>query len=124
MTTRGIKFHGIGTNSDSCLHIEIAKDFFFEFARKKRSAKPRGNRLCTRMSIKKQLQTPRFQSFHDIAALRGDGLRPEFLRLFERLARGADAKLSEMVEAPKGCGFATGFTSQNSATNREALKKS
>jgi hypothetical protein len=51
------------------------------------------------MPIRKQLQSPRFQSFHAIAALRGDGLHPEFVQLFERVAQGADVNLSDIVEA-------------------------
>ena len=73
------------------------------------------------MPTRKQLQAPRFQSFHAIAALRGDGLNPEFVQLFERLAQGADANLSDMVEAPNG--FEPGATSQNDAPDREAPKK-
>ena len=73
------------------------------------------------MPIRKQIQAPRFQSFHAIAALRGDGLHPEFVQLFERLAQGADANLSAIVEAPNGC--EPGTTSQNDATDREAPKK-
>jgi len=53
------------------------------------------------MPITKPLQAPRFKSFHDVAALRGDGLRPELVALFERLAQGAEANLSEIIEAPK-----------------------
>ena len=73
------------------------------------------------MPIRKQLQAPRFQSFHAIAALLGDGLHPEFVQLFERLAQGADANLSDIVEAPNG--FEPGATSQNDAPDREAPKK-
>jgi len=58
------------------------------------------------MSIKK-LQVPQFRSFHAIAALRGDGLRPELVQLFERLAQGADANLSGVVEAAE-CELETG----------------
>jgi len=57
-----------------------------------------------KMPIKANFQTPRFRSFHAIAALRGDGLRPELVQLFERLAKGADdANISGTVEASKGC---------------------
>jgi hypothetical protein len=64
------------------------------------------------MPIRKQLQSPRFQSFHAIAALSGDGLHPEFVQLFERVAQGADVNLSDIVEAPSG--FEPG-ASQNDA---------
>jgi hypothetical protein len=74
----------------------------------------------TRMPIRKQLQSPRFQSFHAIAALRGDGLHPEFVQLFERLAQGADVNLSDIVEAPSG--FEPGATSQNDAPDEEPKK--
>lgn len=39
-----------------------------------------------------------FLSFHVLAASRGDGLRPEFVDLFKRLAAGADDRLSESVQ--------------------------
>jgi hypothetical protein len=76
------------------------------------------------MPIRKKLQAPRFQSFHAIAASRGDGLRPEFVPLFERLAQGAAANLSAILEASKTNGFEMGPTSQTVARDREALKKS
>jgi hypothetical protein len=41
-----------------------------------------------------------FLSLHTLAAARGDGLRPEFVRLFARLAAGADATLSESAQPP------------------------
>jgi hypothetical protein len=75
------------------------------------------------MPIKRPLQAPRFKSFHDIAALRGDGLRAELVALFERLAQGADATPSEIIETPKRCEREPGSASQNVA-RREALKKS
>jgi len=75
------------------------------------------------MPIKNECQTPRFRSFHAIAASRGDGLHPELLKLFERLAKGADTNLSQSVEASKGCGLPTDFTSKNIAPDREPLKK-
>ena len=45
-----------------------------------------------------------FLSLHALAATRGDGLRPEFVDLFKRLAAGAgaDATLSETAEPPAG----------------------
>jgi hypothetical protein len=42
-----------------------------------------------------------FLSFHTLAAARGDGLRPEFVQLFTRLAAGADATLSESAQPPQ-----------------------
>jgi len=45
---------------------------------------------------------PPFLSLHALAAARGDGLRPEFLDLFKRLAAGANAALSESVQHPAG----------------------
>jgi len=68
-------------------------------------------------AIRKQLQAPRLQSFHTIAALRGDGLRPEFVQLFERLAQGVDANLFDIIEAPSR--FEPGATSQNDAPDRD-----
>ncbi|MGH6684044.1 MAG: hypothetical protein ACRECA_09030 [Pseudolabrys sp.] len=41
-----------------------------------------------------------FLSFHAIAASRGDGLRPEFVDLFKRLAAGCDTTLSESARPP------------------------
>jgi hypothetical protein len=43
-----------------------------------------------------------FLSLHTFAAARGDGLRPEFVDLFKRLAAGADATLSETAQPPAG----------------------
>jgi len=61
----------------------------------------------------------RFVPLADI--VKHDGLHPEFVQLFERLAQGADANLSDIVEAPNG--FEPGATSQNDAPDREAPKK-
>jgi hypothetical protein len=44
----------------------------------------------------------RFLSLHALAATRGEGLRPEFVDLFKRLAAGADATLSETAQPPAG----------------------
>jgi len=55
------------------------------------------------MPIKTHFNAVKFQSFHAMAASRGDGLHPELVRLFERLANGADANLSESLDPPKGC---------------------
>jgi hypothetical protein len=41
-----------------------------------------------------------FLSLHALAAVRGDGLRPEFIDLFKRLVAGAT--LSETAEPPTG----------------------
>jgi len=46
-----------------------------------------------------------FLSLQALAAPRGDGLRPEFVDLFKRLAAGADATLSETAEPPAGFAF-------------------
>ena len=46
-----------------------------------------------------------FLSLHTLAAARGDGLRPEFVKLFTRLAAGADATLSESAQPPAGFTF-------------------
>jgi hypothetical protein len=62
------------------------------------------------MPIKNKFQAPRFRSFHAIAALRGDGLHPELLKLFERLTKGADTNLSQSVE-----GLLTDFASKDVA---------
>ena len=43
-----------------------------------------------------------FLSLHSLAAARGDGLRPEFVDLFKRLATGADATLSKSTQSPGG----------------------
>jgi hypothetical protein len=48
--------------------------------------------------------TSPFLTFHTIATARGDGLRPEFLDLFRRLAASADATLSESAPSPVECG--------------------
>lgn len=44
-----------------------------------------------------------FLSLHALAAARGDGLRPEFVDLFKRLAVGTDVALSASAEPPAGC---------------------
>ena len=75
------------------------------------------------MPIKNEFQVPRFRSFHAIAASRGDGLHPELLKLFERLAKGADTNLLQAVETFEGCGSPIDSSSKNIAANREALKK-
>jgi hypothetical protein len=57
-------------------------------------------------SIEDQMLTRNFKlpffSLHTLAAARGDGLRPEFVDLFERLAAGGDATLSESTKPPAG----------------------
>ena len=40
-----------------------------------------------------------FLSLHSLATARGDGLRPEFVDLFKRLAAGADATLSKSTQS-------------------------
>jgi hypothetical protein len=49
----------------------------------------------------KNSNTP-FLSLHSLAAARGDGLRPEFVDLFKRLATGADATLSKSTQSSGG----------------------
>jgi hypothetical protein len=75
------------------------------------------------MPIKTNFQSPRFQSFHSIAASRGDGLHPELVKLFERLAKGADANISEAVGTSV---LPNDFTAKNvapdSKSTQEALK--
>jgi hypothetical protein len=44
-------------------------------------------------------------SFHTLAAARGDGLHPELVKLFMRLAAGADATLFESAQPPAGLAF-------------------
>jgi hypothetical protein len=51
--------------------------------------------------LTKNVKLP-FLSLHTLAAARGDGLRPEFVKLFTRLAVGADATLSESAQPPAG----------------------
>jgi hypothetical protein len=43
-----------------------------------------------------------FLSLHALAAKRGEGLRPELVGLFKRLAAGADDTLSETAQLPAG----------------------
>ena len=70
------------------------------------------------MPIKNKFQAPRLGSFHAIAALRGDGLHPELLKLFERLTKGADTNLSQSVE-----GLLTDFASKDVAPDLRSAKK-
>ena len=46
-----------------------------------------------------------FLSLHTLAAARGDGLRPELVKLFKCHAAGADASLSESAQPPAGVTF-------------------
>jgi hypothetical protein len=57
------------------------------------------------MPIKTPLQTPRFLSLHALAASRGDGLRPELVELFKRMAHGADSSLSETAPPQETSGL-------------------
>ena len=57
-----------------------------------------------------------FLSLHMLAAARGDGLRPEFVDLFKRLAAGADATLSE--SAPPSAGLTFELAKNDSASKR------
>jgi hypothetical protein len=52
--------------------------------------------------LTKNSNMPPFLSFHSLAAARGDGLRPELVDLFKRLAAGTDATLSEAAQPPAG----------------------
>jgi hypothetical protein len=53
--------------------------------------------------LTKNINLPPFLSLHSIAATRGDGLHPELLTLFKRLAAGVDDNLAEFAELPLGC---------------------
>jgi len=53
--------------------------------------------------LTKNTNLPPFLSLHRIAAKRGDGLHPELLALFNRLAAGVDDNLAELAELPVGC---------------------
>lgn len=70
------------------------------------------------MPIKNKFQAPRFRSFHAIASLRGDGLHPELVKLFERLAKGSDTNLSQSVE-----GVPTDFASKDVTPDLKSAKK-
>jgi hypothetical protein len=63
-----------------------------------------------------------FLSFHTLAAARGDGLRPEFVQLFTRLAAGADATLSESAQPPAGFVFQP--VREGSAPNKQRRRNS
>lgn len=54
--------------------------------------------------LRKEFNMP-LLSLHALAATRGDGLCPEFVDLFRRLAAGADATLSESAPPPAGTTF-------------------
>jgi len=54
-----------------------------------------------------------------MAASRCDGLHPELVRLFERLANGADANLSETLDASKGCTLSSNLASKDSVRDRD-----
>jgi len=53
--------------------------------------------------LTKDTNLPPFLSLHSIAATRGDGLHPELLILFNRLAAGVDESVAEFTEPPMGC---------------------
>jgi hypothetical protein len=53
--------------------------------------------------LTKNTNLPPFLSLHSIAAARGDGLHPELLVLFNRLAAGVADSLAEFAELPVGC---------------------
>jgi len=50
---------------------------------------------------------------------RGDGLHPELVRLFARLANGAEANLSETLDASKRCALLRNQASKSSARDRD-----
>ncbi|MFZ3359574.1 MAG: hypothetical protein WCA56_10020 [Xanthobacteraceae bacterium] len=54
--------------------------------------------------LTKQAKMP-FLALHTLAAARGEGLHPEFVKLFTRLAAGADATFSESAHPPAGFTF-------------------
>jgi hypothetical protein len=62
-----------------------------------------------------------FLSLHTLAAARGDGLRPEFVKLFTRLAAGADATLSESAQPAAGVTFAP--VREGPASNKRSHKR-
>jgi hypothetical protein len=53
--------------------------------------------------VTKKTNLPSFLSLHTIAATRGDGLHPELLALFKRLAAGVDGNPAQVAEPPVGC---------------------
>jgi hypothetical protein len=57
--------------------------------------------------LTKNTNLPPFLSLHTIAAPRGDGLHPDLLNLFKRLAAGVDNNLAEIAELPVGCELAS-----------------
>jgi hypothetical protein len=65
-----------------------------------------------------------FFSLHTLAAARGDGLHPEFVKLFTRLAAGADATLSESAQPPAGFAFLSPVVERFIECAREVTKSS
>jgi hypothetical protein len=110
-------------NSASCCRIEIAAGIYFGFESKNRSVDEPGFLYPERMLIKKPLNAPPFLSLHALAAPRGDGLLPELVTLFSRLAHGADTSLSEAAPAPEGCGLDMGSDHQSIMQDQGAPKK-
>jgi hypothetical protein len=70
--------------------------------------------------LTKQANMP-FLSLHMLAAVRGDGLHPKFVKLFTRLAAGADAALSESAQPPAGFTFEP--VSEGPASNKRSHKR-
>jgi hypothetical protein len=70
--------------------------------------------------LRKESNMPLF-SLHALAATRGDGLRPEFVDLFKRLAAGADTTLSESAPPPAGIALepAKGGSASNGRCHRK-----
>ena len=72
------------------------------------------------MLLRKESNMP-LLSLHALAATRGDGLRPEFVDLFRRLAAGADATLSESAPPPAEIAFEPAKDSP--ASNRRCQRR-
>jgi len=64
-----------------------------------------------------------FLSLHTLSAARGDGLHPEFVKLFTRLAAGADATLPESAQPPAGFTFEPVREREGPASNKRSHKR-
>ena len=71
------------------------------------------------LPIKTRFNALGFQSFHAMAASRGDGLHPELVRLFERLTNGADANLAKTLQASNGCTLVRNLAAKDPARDRD-----
>src|SRR5579871_1453097 len=105
--------HGRPANSASCCDLGTGAKSpasAFSFKSKKRSdavacrLKDCGRRqdIPTEDHMLTKRTNMPFLSLHTLAAARGDGLHPEFVKLFTRLAAGADATLYESAQPPAG----------------------